>query len=67
MQFEKKSIDLIIQLSHELNELVLLIPSTTAFQIETSQSVFSLMEQITQISLPTDDFHSHLSNCIEKC
>lgn len=62
----KKWLVQIVELSHQLNKLVLLISNTSVSQAETSQTITDLMQQTAQVSQETANSSQRVSQSLQK-
>jgi twitching motility protein PilJ len=62
----KQSLDQIVQVSRQIDELLQSISSATVSQVETSQTVTQLMEKIAEISQRTSSASNNVSHSLEE-
>lgn len=62
----KQSLDQIVQVSRQIDELLQSISSATVSQVQTSQTVTQLMEKIAEISQRTSNASNNVSHSLEE-
>jgi len=62
----KKSLGQILEVSHQIYQLVQSISNATITQAETAQAVTNLMKEVTNVSEGTSEYSSQISNSLQR-